>query len=331
MAKRGLQVSLISNITHPGILVLGEGTVIPPRTHTALEVSLAKVRVEHGGARFENLNSNTQVCFLTPPYLCEEVNTEKYLAITQENTQKYCLPSPRAKFCRITHEKDNNKTDRSGLKHPILDWTEKPCVRADSLDFKRDLKAFLFTSVNCDFAARREVLHSFCGNCTMYYNAGHIDSTTFDNCTLDEIWNCYEIFNQHYYSTSENSSDYRNNGSVMFRQYNDLLKQCVWVCEQSDFQNTAITTRVSPQLEGKINEQLGLPKDEKLSFVTIQYPWLHYRLNTLTRMSFPELIGMLGGSMGSLAGSSLVTLLEFVVFALLGLYALWGKLRSLGQ
>lgn len=43
-AKQGLQISLFSNLTHPGLFVAGGGTVIPPGTHTDLEVSLFEVR-----------------------------------------------------------------------------------------------------------------------------------------------------------------------------------------------------------------------------------------------------------------------------------------------
>ncbi|ROT82514.1 Na+ channel domain containing protein [Penaeus vannamei] len=206
-AKQGLQISLFSNLTHPGLFVAGGGTVIPPGTHTDLEVSL-----------FE----------------------------------------------------------------PLLDWREKPCAPADSFDFHKDPRAFLFTSVNCEFAARGEAVRQYCGECNMYFNAVSVGAQ----------------------------------------------RKCVWICQQYDFQHTAVTTRIPAGLEAKISQQLGLPEGEKLSVVTIFYPRLLYHLNTLTRMSISEMISELGGEMGLFLGSSLISLLEVVVFVVLALCAFWGKLRS---
>ncbi|MPC48972.1 hypothetical protein E2C01_042759 [Portunus trituberculatus] len=44
MVKMGIQVTLMSNLTHPALLVLGKGVVLPPGVYTSASVSLTEVR-----------------------------------------------------------------------------------------------------------------------------------------------------------------------------------------------------------------------------------------------------------------------------------------------
>ncbi|KAG0729312.1 hypothetical protein GWK47_030615 [Chionoecetes opilio] len=44
MVKMGIQVSLMSNLTHPALLVLGKGVILPPGVYTTASVSLTEVR-----------------------------------------------------------------------------------------------------------------------------------------------------------------------------------------------------------------------------------------------------------------------------------------------
>ncbi|KAK8384611.1 hypothetical protein O3P69_014287 [Scylla paramamosain] len=60
MVKMGIQVTLMSNLTHPALLVLGKGVVLPPGVYTSASVSLTELQVRDTGLKTEIDLSETQ-------------------------------------------------------------------------------------------------------------------------------------------------------------------------------------------------------------------------------------------------------------------------------